>query len=219
MAFAALPRLSFARPSQPQPADAGITPGRVKADARRMHEATLAADLLPERPAEGEAVHTLMSGRYDLAQVVTATVRRWPVSRLTVATLSANKRTLRELLNELDAGTVGTLAVVVSGFFARHNKGLFLAVRDELRADYPGSTLIAAKTHAKITLFEFADGSCPLVFEGSANLRKNDSLEQLTAIRDRSVFDWHRRWIDALVTAHANDPIGDEEDGDDPHEE
>jgi len=177
----------------------------MEAERRRTHEANIAAELLPDLPAEGEAVHTLMNGRYDLAQVITATVRRWPVARLRVATLSANKRTLRELLNELDAGTVGTLTVLVSGFFARHNKELFTAFRDEIRDDYAGSRMAAAKTHAKIVLFEFRDGSCPLVFEGSANLRKNDSLEQLTAVRDRAVHDWHAAWIDRLVTTHADD--------------
>lgn len=210
MDFTAVPRLTFGTPAA-KPAEA-LTPAKTRALARRMQEAKLAADLLPELPATGESVHTLMSGRYDLAQVITATVRRWPVAHLRVATLSANKRTLRELVNELDAKTVGTLTVLTSGFFARHNKELFLAFRDEIRDDYPGSRLAAAKTHAKICLFEFADGSVPLVFEGSANLRKNDSLEQLTATRDRDLFDWHAGWIDALVTTHANDLIEDDDE-------
>lgn len=169
---------------------------------RRTHEAKLAADLLPERPEPGESIHALMSGRYDLAQVIVATVRRWPVKSLTVATLSANRRTIREVVSEIDAGTVGTLTILVSGFFARHNKELFEAVRDEIRIDYPGSRIAAGKTHAKITLFEFRDGSAPLVLEGSANLRKNDSLEQLTAIRDAGLFAWHRQWINGIVEAY-----------------
>ena len=46
----------------------------------------------------------------------------------------------------------------------------------------------------------------PLVLDGSANLRKNDSLEQLSATRDRELHDWHAVWIDRLVSArHADE--------------
>ena len=182
----------------------------MKAEARRQHEAQLAAEVLPDLPAEGEAVHCLRSGRFDLSAVLAATVKRWPVSTLTVATLSANKKSLWELLNELDAGTVGRLSILTSGFFARHNKELFQVIREEVQADHPGSRIAAAKCHAKIALFEFRDGSIPLVLEGSANLRKNDSVEQLTATRSRELHDWHAGWIDRLVSAHATDRTEDD---------
>ncbi len=203
MTFSALPPLSFGTVAKP-PAD--VSPARTRSAARRMHEARLASDLLPELPPPGETIHTIMSGRYDLAQVIVATVRRWPVVHLRVTSLSANKRTLRELVTEVDGGTVGTLTVLLSGFFARHNKELFQAVREEIQVDHPGSRIAAAKCHAKIALFEFRDGSVPLVLEGSANLRKNDSLEQLTATRDRALHDWYAGWIDQFVSAnHADD--------------
>lgn len=202
MAFTALPPLSFG-PTVKPPTD--TPPVRTRAAVQRMHEAKLAGDLLPVLPAPGETIHALMSGRYDLAQVITATVRRWPVSHLRITSLSANKRTLRELVTEVDAGTVGTLTVLLSGFFARHNKELFQAIRQEVQDDRPGSRIAAAKCHAKIALFEFRDGSVPLVLEGSANLRKNDSVEQLTATRCRELHDWHAGWIDRLVRAHHAD--------------
>ena len=180
-------------------------PARTRAAVRRMRAARLAAELLPDLPAPGETVHALMSGRYDLAQVIVATVRRWPVAHLRITSPSANKRTLRELLSEADAGTVGTLTLLLSGFFARHNRELFQAVREEVRDDHTGSRIAAAKCHAKFALFEFRDGSVPLVLEGSANLRKNDSLEQLTATRCRDLHDWHAWWIDRLASAHHAD--------------
>lgn len=200
MAFVPLPRVPFGKPAD-QPAPEKLTSAKVRAAARHRHEAQLAAEVLPDLPAEGEAVHCLMSGRFDLSAVLAATARRWPVERLTVATLSANKKSLRDLLNELDAGTVGTLAVLTSGFFARHNKELFLAFRDEIRDDYPGSALAFGRSHCKVAVFAFRDGTCPLVMEGSANLRSNDSLEQLACIRDRDLAAFHRTWIDRLLAA------------------
>ena len=44
----------------------------------------------------------------------------------------------------------------------------------------------------------------PIVFEGSANLRTNRNREQLTAIRDRQLHDWHAGWIDDMVE-HAHE--------------
>ena len=215
MAFTALSPVTFsARPMAGRPSTdpnpAAATPVHTRAAARRMHEAKLAADLLPELPAPGETIHAMMSGRYDLAQVIVATVRRWPVAHLRITSLSANKRTLRELIAEVDAGTVSRITLLLSGFFARHNKELFQAIREEVQADHPGSRIAAAKCHAKIALFEFRDGSIPLVLEGSANLRKNDSVEQLTATRSRELHDWHAGWIDRLVSAHATDRTEDD---------
>lgn len=199
MPFTPPPRLTFGKPSA-KPAEEAVGPVPLKDIARRQHEAKLAAEVLPVLPSEGEAVHVLLNGRFDLSAVLAATARRWPVERLTVTTLSANRKSLRELLNELDAKTVGTLTVLTSGFFARHNKELFRAVRDEIRDDYPGSALAFGKSHCKVAVFDFADGSCPLVMEGSANLRSNDSLEQLAAVRDRALAAFHRAWIDRLVS-------------------
>ena len=142
MAFTALPPPTFGTVAKPP---TNVMPVRTRAAARRMQEATLAADLLPDLPAPGETVHALMSGRYDLAQVIVATVRRWPVAHLRITSLSANKRTLRELLTEADTGTVGRLTLLLSGFFARHNKELFQAVRQEVQDDHPGSRIAAAK--------------------------------------------------------------------------
>ncbi len=178
-----------------------------RAEKRRIIEATKAVDLLTQRPHDDETIHTIMSGKYDLSTAIAATVKRWPVTHLRVATLAANKRSFRELLDQIEAKTIGTLEVLVSGFFARHNKELYLSIRDELRDDYAPSRIAAAKNHCKIALFEFADGTTPMVFEGSANLRKNDSLEQLTVTRSRTLHDWHAAWIGQMIDQHANDPL------------
>ena len=200
MPFVAPPRIAFGRKAEPTD-----TPARTRATGRRMHAAKLAAQLLPELPAVGESIRAVMGGNYDLAQVIAATVKRHPVHRLRIATLCVNKRTITEVVGQVDAGTVGTLTVLVSGFFARHNRELFEAIRAELDADHPGSRIAAARSHCKIVLFDFRDDSTPLVFEGSANLRKNGDREQLTAIRDRSLHDWHAGWIDDLVSTHRAD--------------
>lgn len=181
-------------------------PCKTRVTVRRMVQARLAAELLPDLPKPGETIHAIMGGNYDLAQVIVATVKKHPVQSLRVATLCVNRRTVAEIVTQLETGTVGTLTLLVSGFYERHNKGQFQAIRDELRDDHPGSRIASARSHCKVVLFEFRDRrSCPLVFEGSANLRKNGDREQLTATRSRELHDWHAGWIDDLVSAYRGD--------------
>ncbi len=200
MAFAPLPRPTFGKAIATGTAVG--TPAKTKGVARRMHEARLAADLLPVIPPPGEAVHCLMGGNFDLGQVVCALVRNHPVEHLRIATLAYSKKTAAEALTAVEKGHVGRLSLLVSSFFATHNKELFEWVNAEIAAHFPGSRQAAARSHCKVVVFEFRDGACPLVFEGSANLRKNGCREQLAAIRDQELADWHARWIDDTVTAH-----------------
>ena len=202
MAFAPLPRPAFGKASATAPAD---RPARTKGLARRMQQARLAADLLPIIPVPGEAIHCLMGGNFDLGQVVVALVKKHPVSHLRIATLAYSRRTAAELLTAVEKRHVGRLTLLVSSFFAAHNKELFGWVNAEIAAHFPDSRQASARSHCKVVVFEFADGSTPLVFEGSANLRKNGCREQLAAIRDQELADWHARWIDDTVTAHERD--------------
>src|SRR4051794_39373089 len=69
-----------------------------KAERRYQRAAKTAAELLPELPAAGETVHTLMLGTFDLAQVISATAKLVPDMRhLRIATLCYSKRNVAEL--------------------------------------------------------------------------------------------------------------------------
>jgi hypothetical protein len=198
--FTAIPRLAFGRAEQHLPA--APPPKRTKAEARYQRAAKTAAELLPELPGTGEAIHCLMLGTFDLMQVVAATVSRLPDCRhLRIATLCFSKRNAAELLGLLESRPAFRLSLLVSEFFRGHNKEEFEKFAGELQA-YPDRARIAAsRTHAKIVAFDFG-ASDGLVFEGSANLRTNGNREQLTAIRDRELHDWHAAWIDQLVSAN-----------------
>ena len=107
--FATNPRPAFGRAAQHLPAHA--TPHRARAEARYRRAARTAAELLPDLPAQGEAVHALMVGTFDLCQVVTATVPRLPACHhLRIATLCYSKRNAAELLSLLDAYLLPTFA-------------------------------------------------------------------------------------------------------------
>lgn len=177
-----------------------------KAAARHRRAAKLAADLCPDLPDPGGHVHCLMTGYFDLGQVVCDVARRTAPRRLRVATLCWSKRNVTDFARLLAdrAGDSLPITLLASGFFARQNKELADWSRRELAP--LGVTMGFAESHAKVVCFDLGPGDA-LVFEGSANLRTNRNREQITIIRDRDTHDWHAGWIDELVTR------GEDEDG------
>ena len=198
MNFADIPRPAFGRAAQHQPATP--SPLKGKALVRHRHVARAAAELLPELPGPGEHVHCLMTGFYDLAQVVVDVARRTNPRRLRIATLCWNRRNVVDLVALLESRESDPLPLTLlgSGFFKRHNKDVVEWAREQF-APYK-ARLAFAESHAKVVCFDLGPGDA-LVFEGSANLRTNRNREQLTAIRDRETHDWHGAWIDELVKA------------------
>jgi hypothetical protein len=196
--FGAIPRPAFGRAPQHLPGPPAPLKG--KSAARYRRAARTAAALLPELPEPGESVHALMTGTYDLCQVVTATLKRVPNCRhLRIATLCYSRWNAAELLSLLEARKELALTLLVSVFHREHNKDLHAWLADELK-NHPGARIAAARSHCKVVCFDLGrrDG---LVIEGSANLRTNKNREQLTVTRDRRLHDWHAAWIDELVGA------------------
>jgi hypothetical protein len=182
-----------------------------------------ASALLPYLPLEpGEATHALMSGRYDLMVLLAAALEHYGVKcrRLRIATLSFNARNTSEIAHLLRTdppGPVEAVTLLCSSFFRANNRAEY---QDAARTatGFPGRwRLAAARSHAKVITADLADGR-KLTIEGSANLRTNSNREQLTAIMEAELHDWHAAWIDDLVTRHEHDlepDAGEEEDASD----
>jgi len=174
-------------------------PFKGKAAIRRALMFKEAAELLTALPGPGESVHCIQSGNVDLCVILMAILDMHPAPCLTlrIATLCWAKRNCVELLAALESKKIGTLTLLASNFFKSHYKELDQWFRDELAA-FPGSRTATARSHCKVVCIDFADGSA-LVLEGSANLRSNHNLEQLTISRDRDLHDWYAAWIDAQM--------------------
>jgi hypothetical protein len=197
LSFAGIPRPAFGTAAQHLDAPPQKT---TKADRRYQRAAKTAAELLPDLPEPGEAIHCLMLGTFDLAQVITATAKRLPELRhLRIATLCYSRRNVAELCSMLEGRKDDPLALtlLVSVFFREHNKELHEHAVGEL-TEYAGVKVAAARSHCKVVCFDLGNADA-LVFEGSANLRTNKNREQLTVFRDRELHDWHAAWIDELV--------------------
>lgn len=193
----AAPRVRFG--TQPQATDVP-TPTLTKAAARRTAMLAEASDILDVLPAEGEALHAILTGRFDLMHVIVALVEQLgAIEAMKIATLSFNGRNLTEMVKLLDAGKVKTLTLLCSRFFAAHNEALWETTLAEFRTR--GQKAAAARSHCKVITLATASGE-RYVLEGSANLRTNSNREQLAIIRDAGLHDWHATWIDDLVSAH-----------------
>jgi hypothetical protein len=198
----ALRRPTFVR----RPDDAG-KPLTVKALARRTGEVGRLAESLPDLPQPGEALHLLMTGKYDLTAVLAVILRRHgPRQRMRIATLSFNARNVAELAGWLDEKRVGALTLLCSVFHRENCRPDYLAAVNELRHQR-GVRLAAARNHAKVITIEWPS-SC-LSLEGSANLRTNSNQEQLTIVNSPTVVQWHGLWIDAMVSRHEREDADD----------
>src|SRR5947209_20476282 len=94
----------------PGPAEGTNLPGKaprplsVKDVARRTAMLKEAAGVLDHLPEPGEAVHFLLTGRYDLVVLLAIIIERRPVpcEHLRVGTLSLKQRNVYELCRLLD---------------------------------------------------------------------------------------------------------------------
>jgi hypothetical protein len=177
-------------------------PQMLRLQARRAAGIKEAADTLAVLPAPGESLHAVMTARLDMTDVVNALLGKLGrCDRAAIATLGYNRRNFRQMLNWLDSGAVGSLALVASIFFRSHNGELWQEALEEFRRR--GQRAACCPSHCKVMALEFADGT-RLAVEGSANLCSNgSSREQFAIINDPALCAWHAGWIEALVQKHA----------------
>jgi hypothetical protein len=170
---------------------------------RRMAGIKRAAELLEHLPEEGESLHCLLLGYFDLCNVLLAFLDkiRTPCEALRIATLSASKRNVSELAALLDSGAIRKLDLLTSHFQREHDTDIFEEAVAELVVKR-SQRVAAARSHAKIITLAFEDGR-RYVFSGSANLRTSRNAEQVSLYRSVELYAFYDAWLNETVTAHA----------------
>ena len=183
-----------------KPDDAGPSPLKVKREGiRRLASLQKAAEVLAVLPGPGESLHAIMTGQYDLAEMIHIMLTQiGPAQHIRIATLGYNGRNVATLTEWLQAKTVDRLTLLCSTFFKNNNPELFQDVLDLFDGKH---RLAAGRNHCKVVCLAFRDGQ-KLVIEGSANLRTNSDQEQFAMFHDAELHDWHAAWIDEQVTKH-----------------
>lgn len=206
--FASLPRPLFNRPATPENANTRTA----RALSRRtalLHEADA---ILTHVPGPGEALHALITGRYNLMHVLLALLSRvGPAKTIRIATLSYNAKNLAEMFALLDGPAPPVLTLLCSAFFRDHNKAVWEETVTGFRQRK--NRCAAARSHAKVITLETVTG-VKFALEGSANLRSNGNREQFLLCHDAGLHDFHAGWIDQLVSEHEgeNEVTADGED-------
>jgi hypothetical protein len=188
---------------KPTPQENGVpAPLLRRQDAtRRLAMLREARAILAVLPGPGESLHAIMSGRYDLADLIEALLdARGPVEHLRIATLSFNSRNVEAIGRWLESDKVTRFAMLCSHFFQANNPETFEALRERL-AQGQGHRLAASRNHCKVCCMLFKDGG-RFALEGSANLRTNSNNEQFALFNDAELHDWHAAWIDDQVSKH-----------------
>ena len=209
-----MPDFSRIRPVRFDPGGAdspeALAGGGVRTRSGRHRTACLreAADALAELPAEGETLHALMTGTYDLMHLLIVLLGALgsPCLLMRVATLSLSARNVAEMAALLDAGTVKRLDLLVSDFARKHDKDIFASLLAEFSSR--GQRVAAARSHCKVVTLALADGR-RYALEGSANLRTNHNLEQFALSRGPELFGWYDAWLDAMMQKYEVNETGD----------
>jgi hypothetical protein len=179
-----------------------------KASLRRKAQLKKAADVIPQLPGAGESLHTLLTGYFDFALVLTCVLRArpCPCEHVRIATLSFGPRNVQEMARWLDEKIVHRLTLLCADFMAKANPKVYQGAVKEL-VEQRGQVVGSARCHAKVCTLAFTDG-LRVSFEGSANLCTNRNLENLCVVNDPGLHDWHAQWIDAKVREHEIDQSG-----------
>jgi hypothetical protein len=173
-----------------------------KASLRRKAQLKKAAEVIPHLPGPGESLHTLLTGYFDFALVLTCVLRSRPApcAHARIATLSFGPKNTQEIAHWLDERLVQKVTLLCADFMAKASPKVYQGAVKEL-AEQRGQVVGSARCHAKVCCLSFSDG-LRLVFEGSANLRTNRNMENLCVINDAGLHDWHAAWIDQKVREH-----------------
>jgi len=185
--------------------DSGITHSTnpTKRDYLHALHVANAAKQIREIPDAGGTLHAIMRGDFnawDLMPALLTLANPSVCESLYIATLSFNARNLAELVQLFDRRKILAVAFICSVFFEDMTGKLYDALHYQLVKRK--QRCIAVRSHAKVFLLQLSDGR-HLTIESSANLRSCNNIEQFTLTNDRSLWEFHRNWMEELHAKNA----------------
>ena len=161
--FSAVKPIPFAGMVRGQATDqAGDQQGRrafmARVHKRRFASLQAAAEALAVLPDEGQSLHGVMTGFFDLMHLLVVMLDRFgsPCDAMRIATLSLSRRNVQEMVALFDAGSVKQMDLLTSDFFRKHDDDIFAELVTEFQAR--GQRVAAARSHCKVVTMALADG-------------------------------------------------------------
>lgn len=156
-------------------------------------------ELLPRKPTPGWSHHLVSNGHYDFwtwIPVLTRMIRT--ADEFYGATWTLNVPSLKGLFDLFDRGQIRQASLVLGLDLKRRKPDVygFMATGMMERRQ----RFCCLPIHAKVTLLANHQSQDFLVVEGSANFTGNPQIEQYCVTNDRGLFDFHRQWIEEVLT-------------------
>ena len=163
----------------------------------RMGQRDTLADVIRRPPQPGETLHIVSGAKWDFWTWVPLILSRWlpQTETLYCSTWTLCATTVVELLEEWDAGRIGTVHFLTGLYFKRRETSVYSRLLNGLRDR--GSTFRAFQNHAKILLLNHGDDHYTIT--GSANLTANPRAEQYDWTNDRAVWTFYRDWFAEML--------------------
>lgn len=186
--------------------EAKITTRRLRAEMKRrtvnaMKKQAL-ADVVRELPAAGECLHVVSNGDFDYWTYVPLLAGYLgTVDEMYASTWVINRASVAELLEMLDAGTVRRLSFLGGDFMKTGDTSVYATLLTGLEAR--GMRMVCLRNHAKVTLLANHDAGSYIVLEGSANYTANPRIEQNIIANDRTLYEFHREWMEEVLARAA----------------
>jgi hypothetical protein len=146
----------------------------------------------------------ILAGTFIFGDFILAAVNLIGPAKVTISTLSYSAENVDALYTGFSTGKITALDFIISGFFYGHYRYTLWRM---LVTNLPRNACryAVADVHSKVCIIEPVDTSTPTwVVEGSANLRSSQNVEQMiVAIGDKQAVDFHRLWIDRIISKFA----------------
>lgn len=154
-----------------------------------------AKQLLSRLPQVGEVFTVLMSGSFDgfdYVQSILELAAPVTISELYVATLGFSDDNAGQLVQQLDAGSIGKVWFAPSCYMRDQHGEKFARLSDMLKRR--GHHIRATRNHAKLIAMLLSDGR-KISIDGSLNFCSCRNVEQAHVWNDPALFDFYASYI------------------------
>lgn len=148
--------------------------------------------ILTEYPNEGEIIHLITNGSYDLYNIVDDLIDKYgAVDELIGSTWCMNSHTVMDLKVKYKERLIKNIILLTGDYFKlkqRSEYGQLYEFMQDNKLHYK-----SCKNHAKILAVKINDKN--IVVESSANFTTNPRVENFTIYNDKELYDFHKSWI------------------------
>ena len=162
-------------------------------------------DVMPEPPEPGYSYHVISNGKFDYWTWIPAMIE-WVgrADELYVSTWTLNRNNCADLFRLMDEGKIGRTGFLTGLYFKRRESAVYATLLHGLQRR--GHRYACLANHAKVALIHNEAADAWIVVEGSANLTANPRIEQYVITDDRTVYQFHKGWMEQCLSAGQDGP-------------